>query len=102
MKIHGVAASRGIAEGMCVLYQDELSFRDDEKVILVTDFLPPSVASLDPAIVGIVTEDGGILSHAACIAREVGIPCIVGVENAIEQLADKFITINGGEGEIYV
>ncbi len=102
MKVYGVAASRGIAEGKCVLYQDDISFRGDEKVILVTDFLPPSVASLDPAVVGIVTEDGGILSHAACIAREVGIPCIVGVENAIELLEDKFITMNGGEGEIYV
>lgn len=50
----------------------------------------------------IVTNTGGILSHAAIVAREIGIPCVVGTEDAVEKLEDgSKILVDGTEGEVY-
>lgn len=101
MILQGVGASLGKVRARCVdqdAYQKSL---EDHPVILVADFIPPTVTSLKKAVVGIVTEDGGLLSHAACIAREFGIPCVVGVEDAVRVLNGKEIEINGLEGTVY-
>lgn len=51
---------------------------------------------------GLISEVGGIISHAAIVAREMGIPCIVAVENATTILKDdQIVEINGTEGIIY-
>jgi len=52
---------------------------------------------------GIVTEVGGRLSHAAIVAREYGIPCIVGVQNILKEIKDgDLIKIDGTAGEIKI
>lgn len=100
--LFGVGASRGVAEGKCYSLQECKEIECSEKVILVDEFIPPAVITLPSNIVGVVVEDGGILSHAACIAREIGIPCIVNIENATMELHNKQIKMNGESGEIYV
>jgi pyruvate,water dikinase len=50
----------------------------------------------------IITEKGGKLSHAAIVARELGIPCVVGVERCIQKLKEvNWILVNGNRGVIY-
>lgn len=102
-KITGTPASTGKARAICVSFEDyEKNAYKDSAFILVTDYLPPSISTLEKSVVGIIVEEGGILSHAACIAREFGIPCIVSVENAIEMLSNKTIEIDGGEGTVWI
>lgn len=102
--IKGIGASLGKGKGEPLFMQNDISIMDkNKKYILVADYLPPTICSLDENIVGIIVEDGGILSHAACIAREYRIPCIVGVEDATQILKHtSLIEIDGEKGEIYV
>lgn len=53
--------------------------------ILVTPMLPPDISTRIANLAGIVTDCGGITSHAAIIAREFGIPCVVGTGDATKQ-----------------
>ncbi|OAZ40280.1 hypothetical protein A9Z39_23690 [Paenibacillus polymyxa] len=50
--------------------------------ILVTTFTDPSWTPLFLSIKGLITEVGGLMTHGAVIAREYGLPAVVGVENA--------------------
>ncbi|MDO5617863.1 phosphoenolpyruvate--protein phosphotransferase [Kocuria sp.] len=75
----------------------------DEPVILLADDLAPAdTAGLDPEFVrGIATQLGGKTSHTAIIARQFGIPCVVGVGAALETIQDgSLILLDGEAGEI--
>ncbi|MGH3620638.1 MAG: PEP/pyruvate-binding domain-containing protein [Sciscionella sp.] len=62
-----------------------------------TDFLPAMHQAS-----GFVTEEGGLLSHAALVARELDLPCIVGAAQATTTLSDgQLVTIDGGTGLVY-
>lgn len=70
--------------------------------ILVSLTTNPDLLPLMVKAKAIITEQGGILSHAAIVAREFGIPCIVGVQNATEVLKDgDKIEIDAPSGLIY-
>ena len=56
--------------------------------ILVTSFTDPSWTPLFVSIKGLVTEVGGLMTHGAVIAREYGLPAVVGVENATKLIKD--------------
>jgi len=67
--------------------------------ILVTAFTDPSWTPLFVSIKGLVTEVGGLMIHGAVIAREYGLPAVVGVENATRLIKDKQrIRVNGTTG----
>lgn len=102
--IKGTGASLGVSTGEPLFLENDISVLNKEKkYILIADYLPPTISCLDENIVGIIVEDGGILSHAACIAREYRIPCIVGVEDATSIFKNaSLIEIDGEKGEIYV
>jgi phosphoenolpyruvate-protein kinase (PTS system EI component) len=52
---------------------------------------------------GVITETGGILSHAAVIAREYGIPAVLAVQNATRKLRDdQKVILNGNNGEVQI
>jgi pyruvate,water dikinase len=70
-------------------------------ILVATVFMPTWLPQLHH-IAGIITEQGGITSHGAIVAREVGIPAVVGVLNATQQLhtGDR-ITVDGDRGGIY-
>lgn len=72
-----------------------------ENSVLVTKMTDPRFVPIMAQVVGIITDEGGITSHAAIISRELGIPCIVGTQNATKELKDKEkIEMNLKTGEI--
>ena len=71
--------------------------------ILVTAQHGPSWSPLFVAVAGLVTEVGGLMTHGAVIAREYGLPAVVGVEQATRLLADgQRIRVHGTEGYVEI
>jgi rifampicin phosphotransferase len=69
--------------------------------ILVTAYTDPSWSPLFVAITGLVTEVGGAMTHGAVVAREYGLPAVVGVERATRLIRDRQrIRVNGTDGYI--
>ena len=99
-KINGFAASHGIVTGIARLV---LEPRDMSRVrkgdVLITRSTSPAYNALLPLLHGVVTDRGGTLSHAAVVAREYGIPAVVGTGNATERIRDGArIRVNGALG----
>ncbi len=99
----GLAVSAGIVEGRARVLHD-LSQADLEAGdILVTAFTDPSWTPLFVTIAGLVTEVGGLMTHGAVIAREYGLPAIVGVERATELIRDgQRIRVHGTDGYVEI
>ncbi|XOV86476.1 MAG: PEP/pyruvate-binding domain-containing protein [Pseudomonadota bacterium] len=69
--------------------------------ILVCPTTTPAWTSLFPQAVGLVTNIGGILAHGSIVAREYGIPAVLGIEGATEQIRDgQLITVDGDRGTV--
>ena len=69
--------------------------------ILVTAFTDPSWSPLFVAVAGLVTEVGGLMTHGAVIAREYGLPAVVGVEHATQLIRDgQRIRVHGTDGYV--
>ena len=69
--------------------------------ILVCPTTTPAWTSLFPQIVGLVTDIGGILAHGSIVAREFGIPAVLGIRNATETIEDgQLITVDGEAGTV--
>ncbi len=82
-QVVGNAASIGIAKGKArVVKQTEDIFEFKEGEILVVDSIEPNMTFIVPFAAGIVERRGGLLVHGAIIAREYGIPCVTGIEDA--------------------
>ncbi|HVS97984.1 MAG TPA: phosphoenolpyruvate synthase [Puia sp.] len=99
----GLAVSSGVAEGRArvVLHLQEARLSEDD--ILVTVFTDPSWTPLFVSIKGLVTEVGGLMTHGAVIAREYGLPAVVGVENATRLIKDgQRIRVHGTEGYVEI
>ncbi|MEP7346359.1 MAG: rifamycin-inactivating phosphotransferase, partial [Gemmatimonadaceae bacterium] len=95
----GLAVSAGIIEGRArvVLAMTEADLETGD--ILITSYTDPSWTPLFVAIKGLVTEVGGLMTHGAVIAREYGLPAVVGVEHATQLIRDgQRIRVNGTEG----
>lgn len=76
--------------------------RPTEPVVLIAeDLAPADTAGLDPALVrALVTERGGPTSHTAIIARQLGIPCVVGVAGALSMEAGTPVLVDGTTGTV--
>ena len=101
--IVGLPVSSGVIEGRArvILNMEEADLEDGD--ILVTTFTDPSWTPLFVSIKGLVTEVGGLMTHGAVIAREYGLPAVVGVENATKLIKDgQRILVNGTEGYIEI
>lgn len=101
--LKGIPASKGIAEGKVkIILNPSQCSEMREGDVLVTEITNPLFT---PAIVkakAIITEKGGMLCHAAMIARELNIPCIVSAGKATKFLKDgQQIVINGDKGIVY-
>jgi len=96
----GMPGASGVVEGV-IRYVPTTSDADEleDGEILLTDFTTPEWAPLFPRISGVVLEGGGVMSHAAIVAREYGIPAVVGVADATKRLktGDR-VRMNGEEG----
>lgn len=101
--IVGLAVSSGTIEGRArvILNMEEADL--DPGDILVTPFTDPSWTPLFVSIKGLVTEVGGLMTHGAVIAREYGLPAVVGVEHATSLIKDgQRIRVNGTDGYIEI
>jgi phosphoenolpyruvate synthase/pyruvate phosphate dikinase len=101
--IVGLPVSSGVVEGRARVLLDmadaELAVGD----ILVTSFTDPSWTPLFVSIKGLVTEVGGVMTHGAVIAREYGLPAVVGVEQATRLIQDgQRIRVHGTEGYVEI
>lgn len=74
--------------GLALTLKDFNPVANFEGKILVTRQTDPGWTIIFPLLKGVVVERGGMLSHAAIVARELNIPCVVGVENATEFIPD--------------
>lgn len=99
--IAGLAVSSGVIEGRARVILNMEDADIEEGDILVTKFTDPSWTPLFISIKGLVTEVGGLMTHGAVIAREYGLPAVVGVENATQLIKDRQrIRVNGTEGYV--
>jgi pyruvate,water dikinase len=101
--IIGLPVSAGVIEGRAriILNMEDAGLEDGD--ILVTSFTDPSWTPLFVSIKGLVTEVGGLMTHGAVIAREYGLPAVVGVENATKKIKDgQRIRVNGTDGYVEV
>ncbi|MDZ7963032.1 MAG: phosphoenolpyruvate synthase [Aulosira sp. DedQUE10] len=101
--IVGLPVSSGVIEGRArvILNMEDADLEDGD--ILVTSFTDPSWTPLFVSIKGLVTEVGGLMTHGAVIAREYGLPAIVGVDNATKLINDgQRIRVNGTEGYVEI
>ncbi|GAB1763664.1 phosphoenolpyruvate synthase [Priestia megaterium] len=101
--IVGLPVSSGVIEGRArvILNMEKANLSDGD--ILVTSFTDPSWTPLFVGIKGLVTEVGGLMTHGAVIAREYGLPAVVGVENATRLIKDgQRIRVHGTEGYIEI
>lgn len=101
--IAGLPVSSGVIEGRArVMLNMEDAYLEDGD-ILVTKFTDPGWTPLFVSIKGLVTEVGGLMTHGAVIAREYGLPAVVGVENATRLIQDgQRIRVNGTDGYIEI
>jgi pyruvate,water dikinase len=99
----GLPVSAGVIEGRArVIFRMEDADLEDGD-ILVTPFTDPSWTPLFVSIKGLVTEVGGLMTHGAVIAREYGLPAVIGVERATQLIKDKQrIRVNGTEGYVEI
>lgn len=102
--LHGIGCSPGILSGpACVLNYKEKENVIDSGCILVAPSIDPGLTPLFIGAAGLVTEIGGVLSHGATVAREYGLPAVVGVPRATEIIKNgQQITIDGSAGTVYL
>ncbi len=101
--IPGLAVSSGVVEGRARVIVNMEDADLEEGDILVTPYTDPSWTPLFVSIKGLVTEVGGLMTHGAVIAREYGLPAVVGVERATERIRDgQRIRVHGTEGYVEI
>jgi phosphohistidine swiveling domain-containing protein len=102
--LRGLAASRGVYEGRARRIGGPSEFDLIAKGdVLVTESTSEAFNILLPLLGAIVTDSGGLLSHSAIVAREYGIPGVVGTRDATERIADGMrVRVDGDSGEVTV
>src|SRR5262249_31235525 len=97
----GLPVSAGTVEGRARVILDMANANIEAGEILVTAYTDPSWPPLFVAINGLVTEVGGLMTHGAVIAREYGLPSVVGVERATQLIRDgQRIRVHGTDGYV--
>ncbi len=98
--LRGVAASHGTVRGVArVARSIEEALRIEEGAILICPFTDPGWTPVLDRVAAVVTETGGLLSHAAVICREYGIPAVLGIPDATSRIPDGArLIVHGGEG----
>jgi len=102
--LRGLAASKGVYEGTARRASGPAEFdRIIEGDVLVTEATTEAFNILLPLLGGLVTDSGGLLSHAAIVAREYGIPGVVGTREATDRIADSArVRVDGDAGTVTV
>lgn len=99
--LSGVGCSPGIVEQEVVIVHSPREIKNLEGKIMVCESTDPGWVTLFPTCSAIIVERGSLLSHSAIVSREMGIPCIVGVSNALTKLKNgDWVRMNGSSGKI--
>lgn len=99
----GLAVSAGVVEGRARVIHDMSDADIQPGDILITAHTDPSWSPLFVAISGLVTEVGGVMTHGAVVAREYGLPAIVGVQGATHKITDgQRIRLNAHDGYVEI
>ncbi len=97
----GLPVSAGTVEGRARVISDLAEAELEPDDILVTAYTDPSWTPVFVGIAGLVTEVGGLMTHGAVIAREYGLPAVVGVQQATRLIRDRQpIRLNGTDGYV--
>jgi pyruvate,water dikinase len=103
-ELTGAAASPGTVEGPArvVITVDQIAdVRDGE--VLVCPITSPAWAPIFPKIRGVVTDIGGVMSHAAIVCREYGLPAVVGTGHATSQIrTGQLVRVDGSAGTVTI
>ena len=101
--LRGVAASPGVVRGKVRIIRSERDFdRLGACEVLVSPYTNPAWTPLFATAVAVVTETGGVSSHAAIVAREYGIPAVMAVPGATRILKDdQEVLVDGNKGVVY-
>jgi pyruvate,water dikinase len=102
--VYGLAASKGVYEGPARRVSGPSEFgRIVKGDVLITESTTEAFNILLPLLGGLVTDNGGLLSHAAIVAREYGIPGVVGTREGTERIAAGVrVRVDGDAGEVTV
>ncbi len=101
--LSGLGASPGAGSGPVKIVHE---MSDLEKVksgdVLVTEMTNPDMVVSMQRAAAIITDEGGLTSHASIVSREMGIPCVVGTGEATKKLKDgDIVTVDGSAGKVY-
>jgi pyruvate,water dikinase len=102
MLLKGLGASPGIVSGAVRIVRklDQLD-KVSEGDIIVTEMTTPDMVPAMKRAAGIITDEGGMTSHAAIVSRELGVPAVVGTGNASGTLGDgQLVTLDGDKGTV--
>ena len=100
--LKGLGASPGIVSGAARIVRklDQLD-KVGEGDIIVTEMTTPDMVPAMKRAAGIITDEGGMTSHAAIVSRELGVPAVVGTGSGSELLGDgQLVTIDGDKGTV--
>ena len=100
----GYGSSPGVATGPVRIIEDiDEADRIEEGDVIVTEMTAPDMVPAMKRSAGILTDEGGMTSHAAIVSRELGVPAIVGCGDATDVLTDgQRITLDGQKGTVVV
>ena len=97
----GTPASAGIVQGRARVVRKLEEAELEKGDILIAPYTDPAWTPLFPITAGLVTEVGGLMTHGAVVAREYGIPAVVGVDGATEAIKDgALVRVNGTLGYV--
>ncbi|QQS38459.1 phosphoenolpyruvate synthase [Candidatus Woesebacteria bacterium] len=102
--LSGSSASPGVGTGPAKILKSPKEINKvKEGDVLVAEMTSPDYVPAMKKASAIVTDKGGMTSHAAIVSRELGIPCVVGTNDATKKLKENdIVTVDGTTGNIYV
>ena len=99
-EVKGIPASKGLAKGKAKIIKNPDEIRKVKKGdVLITSMTRPDYVPAMERAGAIVTDEGGVLCHAAIISREMGKPCVIGTKNATDVFKDNdFVEVDANKG----
>lgn len=105
MKLKGITASKGLVKAKSFMVPDltNLPAIPDSDYIVIAPYTTPAMNIILLTAKGIVCETGGLTTHAAIIARELKIPCVMSVKDVMSQIKDgQDLELNADMGEVTI
>jgi pyruvate,water dikinase len=102
-QLRGIGTSPGCATGRAIIVDNPASAKIRAGDVVVARHTDPGWTPVLSVIGGIVMEEGGLLNHCSIVARELGIPAVVGVSRATQLIPEgSRVTIDGGTGMVRI